>query len=79
MVFENQRDSAVSLLWVDFDGKRQPFGHLQPNETRLQETYSAHSWIVTDGDGNDLGHFIAGPQQARAIIPSSHSRDQNPR
>ncbi len=34
VVFENQRDSTVSLLWVDFDGKRQSFGHLQPNETR---------------------------------------------
>ncbi|MGN6554079.1 MAG: DPP IV N-terminal domain-containing protein [Verrucomicrobiota bacterium] len=46
----NRLGRAVNLFWIDSEGKRQPYGSLQPGESRSQHTYAGHVWLVTDSD-----------------------------
>src|SRR5579871_2554293 len=61
----NATAHAVHLYWLDFGGKRRPYGTLAPNAVTTEDTYRGHAWIATDegetckalaiaGDGHEL-------------------------
>jgi arylsulfatase A-like enzyme len=58
----------VRLFRVDAAGKREPFGTLTPIKTKRVQAYTGQVWLVTDEQGKDLGHFVAGAESARAEI-----------
>ncbi len=68
VVFQNTRDTKVTLVWVDPDEQRHEI-KVMPSATRwLVETFSGHAWLILDKDGKDLGHFIVGKEAATAPI-----------
>ncbi|MHC4248464.1 MAG: beta-L-arabinofuranosidase domain-containing protein [Planctomycetota bacterium] len=69
VVFENKTGRRVKIYWVGWRGGLRPYGELDPGETRRQNTYAGHTWQIADQDDKPLGHFIAGPQVSRAVIP----------
>lgn len=50
LVFVNEASSpedVVSVYWLDYDGNRQHYFDLFPGESRRQETYLTHPWVIT--------------------------------
>jgi hypothetical protein len=68
VVFQNRRDSKVTLVWVDADGKHQERKTMAGATRHLVQTYSGHAWLVLDEKGKPLGHFIIGTEAAQAPI-----------
>ncbi|MDE0576033.1 MAG: hypothetical protein OSB39_03735 [Opitutales bacterium] len=67
--FENKRDQAVKLYWVEYGGGLKLYGEIEVGATRRQTTYSDASWLVTDLSDKHLGHFRTGLKEAIAVIP----------
>lgn len=54
-VFTNRADRAVSLYWLDFDGKAKEYAGLLPGESSTQRTFVGHVWIAKSFDGACFG------------------------
>lgn len=66
LLFTNEAESpedVISVYWLDYDGHRQHYFDLFPGETRLQETYLTHPWLVTFPvpGGGEVCHGIFNP------------------
>ena len=66
LLFVNQADSPedyISVYWLDFDGNRQHYFDLFPGESRHQQTYLTHPWLVTFPvpGGGEVCHGIFQP------------------
>ena len=70
VIFENKSKRSVKIVWIGYRGRRQPYGRLDPNGTHSQGTRASAVWLITDEKDKPLGHFIAGPEISRAVIPS---------
>ncbi|MBE3070028.1 MAG: hypothetical protein IMZ66_07310 [Planctomycetes bacterium] len=66
--FHNQTPRQVQLFWLDDQGKRRPYGTLDPGERRDQQTFATHVWLAADPDGRGLAVFVAGPEPGLADI-----------
>lgn len=73
VAFENASKSTVLIYAVDSRGQRaeDAAGKLTPGKTKRQATISGHTWMVTDSQGRELGHFVADNDAALARIPAS--------
>lgn len=68
--FINRTGAEVQLIWLDFEGHRQPYGTIAASETLRRNTYATHAWLIADGAGNPLGLFVADDQEGVAEIGS---------
>ncbi|NGO38724.1 prolyl oligopeptidase family serine peptidase [Limisphaera ngatamarikiensis] len=68
IVFVNQLDQPVRIFWLDEDGRRQPYGTLEPGARRTQHTYSGHVWLLTDTEERPLAVFEATDTPATAVL-----------
>lgn len=50
--FINKKPFRVKVYWIDFEGKRQHYFDLEPNQTRWQQTFISHPWVITSSGGN---------------------------
>jgi hypothetical protein len=69
VIFENKSDQRVKVVWIGYDGKPRLYHELNPGETKRQNTYANNTWLITDESDKPLGHFLIGPDVARAVIP----------
>ncbi|MCH7725606.1 MAG: hypothetical protein IH991_03870 [Planctomycetes bacterium] len=69
VIFENKSDRRVKIYWVDYGGNLKLYDELDPGKTRNQNTYANNTWLITDENDKPLGHFIAEPEESRAVIP----------
>lgn len=78
--FLNRLQRPVRLFWIDEDGQRRPYGIVQPGESRKQNTYAGHVWLVADFEGNVVAVCEAKAGTGRVVIDqrSKLSRDQPP-
>jgi VHL beta domain len=72
LVNESPRD--YSLFWLDFKGKRQPYGTLHAGERLIENTFATHPWLVARPDGRAVEIFIPETPHAKAVIPSGNGR-----
>ena len=72
VIFENKSNRRVKLHWLGYRGKLKSYGELAPGATRHQNTYAGSTWLITDENDKPLGHFVAGPATARAVIPGEN-------
>ena len=68
VVFQNQRQTPVKLLWIDPGGQRHERGTLEGATRKMISSFSGHAWLILDENGKELGHVIAGEESARAKI-----------
>ena len=47
-VFYNSRSTAVSLYWVDFEGKEIHYVDVHPFHQGIVKTFQLHVWVVRD-------------------------------
>lgn len=71
VLFKNESGHPVKLYWVDFGGQLKEYATLAPGESRRQNSYSRHTWLITDDDGKPLGYFVVAEEPSRAIIPKA--------
>lgn len=69
VVFINDRTDIVNLAWMNPQGQPQPFGQIEPGKRQRQRTRPGAVWLLTDGSGKVLGHFVVADRAARAVIP----------
>ena len=50
----NDTQESVQLYWMDFEGRPQPYGNLEPGESKSQSTFRGHSWLATQSDRKPL-------------------------
>jgi len=72
--FANQLDDAVELFWVDTEGRRQSYGRVRPGDTREQNTYAGHVWLVSDAIGTTLGVFEAMAEKLEIVVDGRAER-----
>lgn len=80
--FENQLTDSVELFWVDTEGRRQSYGRVRPGQTRDQNTYAGHVWLVTDSFGSVLGVFEATAEKLQVVVDGKAeqvSEEERPR
>ena len=55
----NLRGSKCEVFWVDFSGKRVPYGEMEPFGVWSGNTYATHSWLFTDEKQQPLAAVVA--------------------
>jgi von Hippel-Lindau disease tumor suppressor protein len=68
VIFRNETGQTLHLFWMDYDGKREPYGDLPPHASRGQNTFSTHPWLCADAAGNPVALFNAEPGDCVAKI-----------
>jgi hypothetical protein len=74
IIFINRTPAAVSLYWIDLDGKKRPYGEVAAGERVEQATFAGHVWLLAGGDGKPLATVVATPNPGRAVL----SADRGP-
>lgn len=67
---KNETSETVKVYWLDYDGKRQLKGTIEPSGIFEQETYESHPWLITDEDERGLAIFLT---EAEACVAVLHS------
>jgi dipeptidyl aminopeptidase/acylaminoacyl peptidase len=68
IIFDNRRDEAVEVFWIDSNGDRRSYGKIQPHSRKEQHTFSGHVWLVAGANGETLGVFQAEESSEVAVI-----------
>jgi arylsulfatase A-like enzyme len=68
LLFMNKRQQAISLVWIDENGKQQTPTPIQGASRWMIKTFSNHTWLILDEHGKPLSHIIAPDNPARIII-----------
>jgi dipeptidyl aminopeptidase/acylaminoacyl peptidase len=66
--FVNHLGEPIEIFWIDTQGGRRDYGRVPSNDTRDQNTYAGHVWLVTDTAGATLGVFEASEEGAEIIV-----------
>ncbi len=69
VAFINQREDAVELMWMDREGNPKSYGTIEATKSKPMQTHPGAVWMIRDGNGSVLGHFVVGDRAARAVIP----------
>ena len=80
LTIENATDGEIEMFWVEGRGQRKSYGRLAPGQSRVQNTYAGHVWIMSDAQGRPLAGVVAkdAPSVARVterISPAPRKRD----
>lgn len=74
IILVNAFDKPLRIFWVDFAGRPQPYGTLDPGAEKRQHTFAGHVWLA-DFSADDLaGVFAATDPPGRAVFDESSRR-----
>jgi arylsulfatase A-like enzyme len=69
--FENKRETAVELFWMDPQGGTKSYGRIDPAARKQLQTRPGAVWMVADAESQQsLGYFVVDDRTAKAIIPA---------
>ena len=68
IIFDNQTEHAYKLVTLDFDGRRQPEGHLDPYEDCVMGTDVTEPWLVVDSDGRVIGIYVPDEPRMKVVL-----------
>jgi hypothetical protein len=66
--FVNLTNQTIRVHWLDFNGKRVFYNSLSPGQSYIQNTFLAHSWVVTDISGNLIRLYVTDAETGEVII-----------
>ena len=69
--FINQQKNDLKLSWISPEGNLKSYGVISANQPKRQNTRPGAVWMISDTQGNKLGHFQVGDRAARAVIPAT--------
>ena len=64
ITFVNQSSTYRSLAWINFQGKLQEYGGLNPGEKKTINTFRTHPWMISTGPGDCLQLFMPAAEPA---------------
>jgi von Hippel-Lindau disease tumor suppressor protein len=64
----NRTSTDYALFWLDYEGKRRPYGMLHAGENQGQNTFATHPWLVATPDGQAVGIYVPGKLHAKAVL-----------
>jgi hypothetical protein len=59
----NKTSRNINIIWINYQGGRQLYRTIGPNQNWNQQTYVTHPWLLTDVSGNCLGAFTTSQSQ----------------
>ncbi len=68
ILFVNQTEQEVRIYWLGYDGRRRPYGTLQPGTHGERATLVRHIWLITNDQGKELARFRAATKPGRALV-----------
>jgi WD40 repeat protein/serine/threonine protein kinase/tetratricopeptide (TPR) repeat protein len=68
VIIENHRSAYISVFWSDGNGIRRDWGRIESGAQRRVPTYTQHCWVLTDENGKELGHLMAGNLAGKLIL-----------
>ncbi len=68
LLFQNQTQKRIKLVWLDQAGKRHPPIDIDVASRYLLKTSTGYTWILLDEQGNDMGYVVASSKPTRVII-----------
>lgn len=70
VTFASHLAFAVDFLWVDPEGRRHPYGTIEPGKSRDIGTYAGHAWVIVRHDDNTraIVGFVAEERSSIAVI-----------
>jgi hypothetical protein len=68
IVFTNKGEKTIRLYWLDYDGKRTPYGTLTRNQVLSVQTYPTHPWVVTDIKDEYKAIYMPAPQRLEIAV-----------
>ena len=68
IVFSNLTPQDIQLVWLDYQGRRQPRAIIPAQTSYTQATYAMNPWLCLDGNSNPVALFLAQPGKCVANI-----------
>lgn len=68
VLFQNHRQTAVELVWIDENGKHHKKTTIPGASRRMVETFAGHTWLLLNQNGSSLGYIIAPEQNTRVFV-----------
>ena len=68
VTFANLSSRPVRLYWLDYQGRRKPYGSLAAGKKLRLKSYSRHAFVVADERGRALAVFVVGTKPATAAV-----------
>ena len=68
LVLDNRTQKDYSLFWLDFDGKRKPYGTLHAGERIEEHTFATHPWLLAEAGGHVVAIYVAGKSPGRVVV-----------
>ncbi len=81
ITFVNETNGTVFLYWINGDGKEVPYGEILAGQSRVQNTYAAHLWLVKSADGGGIVKFQAESSPSFGVInrtPAAPTKTHEP-
>ncbi|MCC7479881.1 hypothetical protein IT575_15685 [bacterium] len=66
--YVNNTGGTVSYYWLDFEGKRVPYGTVEAGERGSMSTFISHPWLLTDSAGTVLGIWVPETTHDRIVV-----------
>jgi hypothetical protein len=68
--FQNETMGAITIYWLDSDGKRKIYNTVRSGDGASYQTYVTNPWVITDSQGNCLLLYLPteNPNQFVSVI-----------
>jgi hypothetical protein len=68
ITFVNQSATYRSIAWINFQGKLQEYGGLNPGDKKTINTFRTHPWMISTGPGDCLQLFMPAAEPATVLL-----------
>jgi hypothetical protein len=68
VVFDNRTKADLSLFFLDFAGKRKPYGTIRAGSRIAWKSFATHPWVLVRPDGRTAAIFVATKNHCRAVV-----------
>jgi hypothetical protein len=68
IIFHNNTGQMLQLYWIDYQGRRKPYGWVPPHAVDERSTFATHPWLCVDKSGHVVALFVALPGDCIATI-----------
>jgi hypothetical protein len=72
--FVNQTNDLIHVFWLDYDGKRNLRGRVEPHKDLTLDTFVSHPWVVVNERDEVLGVFKPRSGESTAIVEAAEVR-----
>lgn len=66
--FRNDSTHPIKVYWLDYEGKRQSYGTLEPHTETTQPTFLTNPWLVADDMDRCLAIYLPQAETPAVII-----------